>query len=152
MAFTPPIPNASARSQLSQIRACLSPTQTLLVTSDCTEHQVQTCQLAVGPSGFASLMYLHCSRRLCLTPALWVFACAGPCPGNAFLSSFQISGPSSSASPARPVSSVALGSPHLSSPQGGIWGHHSFFTGILSQDVRREGVCGLLVVPSSPGS
>lgn len=149
MAFTPPIPNSSARSQ---IRSCLSPTQTLLVTSDCAEDKVQTCQLEVGPGGFVSLIYLHCSHRLCLTPTLWVFAYAGPCPGNAFPSSLQISGPSSSASQARPVSSFALGSPHLSSTQGSISGHNSFFTGILNQDVWREGMCGLLEVQSSPES
>lgn len=84
MAFTPPILNSSSRPWLPQIGLCLSPTLTLSMTSDCPEDKVQNSKLTVSPSGFTSLIYLHCSHRLHLSSTLWVFAYGRPCTGNAF--------------------------------------------------------------------
>ena len=86
--LAPSHPQLISGSWLAQIRLRLSPT--LFATSDCPEDKVQTSQLTVGPSGFASLAYRHCEQRLHLPAPLWTFVYAGPCAGNALLLAFLL--------------------------------------------------------------
>lgn len=136
-----------------------------LVTSDCPDDKLQTPHLAVGLTGVASLIYLHCSHRLAsLPPSGYLFTYAGPCTRNAFpllLVELVILSDLRTiilCLPSQASQFFASGSPHLSSThlsikaQGGILGHNAFFTGSLSEDVWGGEMGGLLEVQFSPDS
>lgn len=58
-----------------KIGPCLSPTQTLLVTSDCPQEEVQTSQLTVGLSSSASLLSSLQPQAMPHSPPLGICIC-----------------------------------------------------------------------------
>lgn len=135
-------PQPIAGSWVTQITLCLSPTQTLFVTSDCPGYKVQTSQLTVGPSGFASLLCWHCDQRLHLPSGhLYLQEPAQGMPSLLALLVKLVILPDLRTTTlcleARLVHTFVSGPPHLSSlylsirAQGSVWGHNALFNGHL---------------------